>query len=241
MNLQILLYLFLIIILFLSYGVLYLIRKISLQNQVLNKPQDDYVDTLELVQQAQKQANAIVERAVESAKHILFETEYVKHDITREMQDSLQKVADETIKMVQGRSDESEKEFRTVVDEIKSDFVKEATEKLTAIGKITEDETNDFKEILRKETVGAQTFIGNKINQDFESVRAELAEYKKARLEEIEKNIQAILKQVIIDSIGNSLNIQIHEDLVLESLDKAKKTGFFKTLEEKNKVSVEEE
>ncbi|MGE5041442.1 MAG: hypothetical protein ACM3IJ_00895 [Candidatus Levyibacteriota bacterium] len=240
MNLQILLYLFLVVILFLSYGILYLVRKISKQNELLNKPQNDYVDTLELVQQAQKQANAIVERAVESAKHILFETEYVKHDITREMQDSLQKVAEETIKMVQGRSDESEKEFRAVVDEIKSDFVKEATEKLTAIEKVTEDETNDFREILRKETVGAQEYIGKKISQDFESVQAELAEYKKARLEEIEKNIQGILRQVILEAIGSNINLQIHEDLVLESLDKAKKTGFFKNLEEKNKVAVEE-
>ncbi len=239
MNLQILLYLLLLVILCLSYGFLYLVRKISLQNKILNKPQNDYDNSLELVQQAQKQANAIVERAVESAKHILFETEYIKHDITKEMQDSLQKVAEETIKMVQGRSAESEKEFRTIVDEIKTDFAKEASQKLDAIEKVTKEETDDFKNILRQETLGAQEVIGRKINEDFESVRKEIADYKKAKLDEIEKNIHAILRQVILDAVGAGTTLQIQEDLIMQSLENAKKTGFFKTLEDAQKVTVE--
>ena len=239
MNLQILLYLLLLVILCLSYGFLYLVRKISLQNKILNKPQNDYDNSLELVQQAQKQANAIVERAVESAKHILFETEYIKHDITKEMQDSLQKVAEETIKMVQGRSAESEKEFRTIVDEIKTDFAKEASQKLDAIEKVTKEETDDFKNILRQETLGAQEVIGRKINEDFESVRKEIADYKKAKLDEIEKNIHAILRQVILDAVGAGTTLQIQEDLIMQSLENAKKTGFFKTLEDAQKVIVE--
>ncbi len=239
MNLQILLYLLLFVILCLSYGFLYAVRKISLQNKILNKPQNDYDNSLELVQQAQKQANAIVERAVESAKHILFETEYIKHDITKEMQDSLQKVAEETIKMVQGRSAESEKEFRTIVDEIKSDFAKEASEKLDAIEKVAKEETDDFKDILRRETVGAQEVIGRKLNEDFESVRKEIADYKKIKLEEIEKNIHSILRQVILDAVGAGTTLQVHEDLIKQSLENAKKTGFFKTLEEAQKATVE--
>lgn len=239
MNLQILLYLLLFVILCLSYGFLYLVRKISLQNKILNKPQNDYDNSLELVQQAQKQANAIVERAVESAKHILFETEYIKHDITKEMQDSLQKVAEETIKMVQGRSAESEKEFRTIVDEIKTDFAKEASQKLDAIEKVTKEETDDFKNILRQETLGAQEVIGRKINEDFESVRREIADYKKTKLDEIEKNIHAILRQVILDAVGAGATLQVQEDLIMQSLENAKKTGFFKNLEDAQKANVE--
>ena len=239
MNLQLLLYFLLFVVLCLAYGVLYLVRKISLQNKILNKPQNDYDNSLELIQQAQKQANAIVERAVESAKHILFETEYIKHDITKEMQDSLQKVADETIKMVQGRSVESEKEFRTIVDEIKADFVKGASDKLDAIGKVAQEETEDFKDILRRETLGAQEVIGRKINEDFETVRKEIAEYKKTKINEIEKNINAILRQVIIDAVGTGITLQTQEDLIMQSLEEAKKTGFFKTLEDAEKVTVE--
>ncbi len=237
MDLQNLLYILLGFILLLCYGVLYLGYKISKQNKIINKPQENYGDSLEIIESAQKQANAIVEKAVESAKHILFETEYVKQDITREMQDSLSKVAEETIKMVQGRSAESDKEFRTIVDEIKQEFAKEASQKLSAIEKIATDETNDFKEILRRETVSSQAIIGKKIGEDFTQVQAEIEEYKKLRFGEVDHNIDGIVKQVVKDVLGQSMTLPIQEQLVETSLENAKKVGLFKNLEEEVKIT----
>jgi cellulose synthase/poly-beta-1,6-N-acetylglucosamine synthase-like glycosyltransferase len=234
MNIQFLLYIFLGIILLLTYALSYLVYKIQKQNKLLNKPQEEYGNTLEIIEQAQKQANSIVERAVESAKHILFETEYIKQDITKEMQDSLQKVAEETVKMVQGRSTESEKEFRAVVDEIKADFAKEAEKKLSAIEQVTLQETSDFKEVLREETIKSQIIIGKKIGEDFNSVQNELIEYKKQKLSEIDKNIQIITKQVVEEVLGKSIPLPIQQELVISSLEKAKKTGLFRAIEEKN-------
>ncbi|MBP7832591.1 MAG: hypothetical protein KA035_02360 [Candidatus Levybacteria bacterium] len=232
MDLQNLLYALLGLILVLCYGVLFLAYKISKQNKVINQPKENYGATLEIIESAQKQANAIVEKAVDSAKHILFETEYVKQDITKEMQDSLSKVAEETIKMVQGRSAESDKEFRAVVDEIKQDFAREASQKLSAIEKIATDETNDFKEILRRETLGSQAIIGKKIGDDFADVQREIDEYKKLRFAEVDRNIDGIVKQVVKDTLGQSITIPIQEDLVVASLENAKKVGLFKNFEE---------
>lgn len=232
MDMTILLYVSLGIILLLCYGVLYAVYKISQQNKIINKPRDDYGATLEIIESAQKQANAIVEKAVDSAKHILFETEYVKQDITKEMQDSLSRVADETIKMVQGRSSESEKEFRTVVDEIKRDFAAEASKKLSAIEQIAREETEDFKTILRRETVSSQEIIGKKIGDDFQEVQKEIDAYKQLKLSEVDRNILTIVRSVVKDVLGSSLTLPIHEDLVIKSLDEAKKTGVFKSMEE---------
>lgn len=228
---QYLLYILLALILFLFYGVLYLLHKVGKQNKLVNAPQEDYENTLEIIRGAQKQANAIVEKAVESAKKILFETEYVKQDITKEMQDSLTRVAQETVKLVQGMSTESEKEFKIVVDEIKAEFTREATLKLSAIEKVAHDETEDFKEILRRETIGSQLFIGKKIGEDFDSVQKEIFEYKKVKIAEIDANISEIIKQVVKEVLGASITLPIHEDLALASLEKAKKTGIFKNLE----------
>lgn len=241
MNTQLLPYILLAIILVLAYVVVYLYYKIQKQNRILSQPQENYGNTLEIIESAQKQANAIVEKAVESAKHILFETEYVKQDITKEMQDSLQKVAEETIKMVQGRSTESEKEFRTVVDEIKTEFAKEAAKKLEGIEEVTLSETNDFKEILRAETIKSQSIIGKKIGEDFDAVQAELVEYKKQRMAEIDKNINSITKQVVEETLGQSITLPIQQDLVLASLENAKKVGLFKQLENNANLKIQTE
>lgn len=222
----------LVLILGLSYTVLYLIYRNRKQEKILNRPQEFYGDSLEIIESAQKQANSIVEKAVESAKHILFETEYVKQDITREMQDSLTKVAEESVKLVQGRSVESEKAFREVVDEIKAEFAKEAEKRLTAIEKIVDSEANDFKAMLLSQTIGSQEFIGKKIGEDFQDLQGQLSEYKKSKLSEIDKNINSVIKDVVKETLGASITIPIHEDLVLSSLENAKKGGLFKSLEE---------
>lgn len=224
-------YILLALILLLTYCVLYLLYRIQKQNKILNQPQENYGTSLEIIENAQKQANSIVEKAVDSAKHILFETEYVKQDMTREMQDSLNKVAEESVKLVQGRSEESEKEFRTVVDEIKAEFAKQASLKLAAIQKVAEDETNDFREILRRETIDSQSYIGKKIGEDYSAVQDELNAYKAMKMAEIDKNINAIAQQVVEETLGASLSLPLHEDLVLKSLENAKKTGIFRTLE----------
>lgn len=241
MNTQLLPYILLAIILVLAYVVVYLFYKLQKDQKIINQPQENYGNTLEIIESAQKQANAIVEKAVESAKHILFETEYVKQDITKEMQDSLQKVAEETIKMVQGRSTESEKEFRTVVDEIKTEFAKEAAKKLEGIEQVTLSETNDFKEILRAETIKSQSIIGKKIGEDFDAVQAELVEYKKQRMAEIDKNINSITKQVVEETLGQSITLPIQQDLVLASLENAKKVGLFKQLENNANLKIQTE
>lgn len=225
-------YILLAVILGLTYLVVYLFYALSKDKKLLNRPQEDYGESLEVIEGAQKQANAIVERAVESAKHILFETEYVKQDLTREMQDSFEKVAQEAVKMVQNRSTESEEEFQKVVDEVKKQFEEVASQKLANIQKVAEDETNDFKEILRRETISSQLFIGKKIGSDFEEVQKELAEYKQQRLSEINKNINTITKQVVTEVLGQSITIPLEEQLITASLENAKKTGLFKALEE---------
>lgn len=229
---NILLYILLALILGLSLLVLYLVYKLQKDNKILNQPQENYGNSLELIESAQKQANAIVEKAVDSAKHILFETEYVKQDITREMQDSLAKVAEESVKLVQGRSAESEKEFRTVVDEIKAEFAKAAEAKLANIEQVTLSETNDFKEILRQETIKSQTIIGKKIGEDYDAIQEELVEYKKQKLSDIDKNINSITKQVVEQVLGQSITLPIQQDLVIASLENAKKVGLFKSLEQ---------
>lgn len=226
------------VILLLSYVVLYLIYIKSRGVSPL-KPQEFRGDSLEIIQQAQKQANEIVQKAVESTKHILFETEYVKQDITREMQDSLTKVAEESVKLVQGRSVESEKAFRDVVDEIKAEFAKEAEKKLTAIQSIAQEEADEFKSMLLRETVGSQQFIGKKIGSDFQDVQSQIAEYKKEKMAEVDKQINSIIKEVVKETLGQSITILLHEDLVLASLENAKKGGLFRALEENHKVNQE--
>lgn len=234
---QYLLYILIIICLALLLALSFALSKLrKQQGEKPEIPEEDYKNSLGVIEDAQKQANAIVEKAVESAKNILFETEYVKQDISKEIQDSLQKVADETLKMVQGRSTESEEEFRTVINDIKSEFSKEASSKLEAIQKIAIDETEDFKQMLRRETIGSQMFVGEKINQDFQAALSELNDYKKIRMQEIDLDIQEIVRNVVKDVLETTMTLPIQEQLVVDALEKAKKEEVFKDLEEAGKI-----
>lgn len=228
---QYLLYILIILCLGLLFGLSLALSKLKTQKKEEETPVPQ-VNSLGVIEDAQKQANAIVEKAVESAKNILFETEYVKQDIAKQIQDSLQRVADETINMVQGRSTESEEEFKSIVNDIKTEFSKEASQKLEAIQKIAVDETEDFKKMLMAETVGSQAFVGQKINQDFAQALKEIDEYKATRIKEVDTQIQDIVRNVVKDVLEVTVTLPIQEELVLEALEKAKKEEIFKDIEE---------
>lgn len=72
-----------------------------------------------------------------------------------------------------------------------------------------------------------------KISKDVEkeslkAVQAEVANYRKVRLEKAQEEIEAILARVASEVLGRSLSLKDHEKLIFQALDKAQKKGVFK-------------
>lgn len=93
--------------------------------------------------------------------------------------------------------------------------------------KSAKDEVEAFKNTLQKETIDVQRDVSQKIQEAYTAAQEEIKKYRTERLAEIDNRIGEIILSVSQQVIGKTLSLEDHQDLVIASLEKAKKEGFF--------------
>lgn len=89
-------------------------------------------------------------------------------------------------------------------------------------------EIKNFEESMEKLTVLSQKEVKKKIDKDYENLIKEIENYKKNELKKIDDEIYELLEKISKLVLGKALNLSEHEDLIQDSLERAKKEGVFK-------------
>jgi len=85
-----------------------------------------------------------------------------------------------------------------------------------------QSQVTDFNQQLYEETVETQHEIDEKIKKKYDEVAQELEEHKKKKMAELDSGIFEILARVTKKVLGESLNLEQHQTLVLNALEEAK-------------------
>lgn len=113
------------------------------------------------------------------------------------------------------------KEYRKVLE----DLYKENINLFRNISKDIEAqatlEVEDFKNILRRETLESQKIVGKRIDKLYADTQIEVEQYKKQELQKVQDNIYKIVENAVALAIGKSIDLDKHEDLVMEALEEA--------------------
>lgn len=95
--------------------------------------------------------------------------------------------------------------------------------------------TNDIKSYLltefKSEVEGIDKQMMQTLNAKFEGImqrfEAEVNEYKKMRMAEIDKDAQKVLSDFLMSATGRAIPLDIHQDLIIHALEEAKKKNVF--------------
>ena len=132
------------------------------------------------------------------------------------MLDEIGKVTQGYAKNYQGLLEEAKKEAIGIINNISTDIKGEASREIEVM-----------KNALTQEVQRAQEATRKAIEETLSKVGAEVQAYKKARLERVDTAIFEIIKQASQRVIGKSLNLADREELVMKSLEEAKKENVF--------------
>ena len=143
--------------------------------------------------------------------------------------------ADQIIKGANYLSDSSKQEVSNAIKILVSEIQKEgklislafSSEYTASLKNLSQDSLKDFQTIL----VSLQLNLKKQI-EDFHitllpQVEKELDTYKKTRMEEIDKGVISIIQKASQDIFTKSISTKDHQDLIIQSLEKAKKEGIF--------------
>lgn len=167
------------------------------------------------------------QRALQKAQTTSGEVDILKQKLMIDLNTSLQKMVEATIKNLENEAVEFDKEYKLLLTGTREQYVKKAEETLKLMEKIPEDELTSFRELLRQQTIEAQALVEKKIQKEFEEAKQEIEEYKTRKFSAISGEIDKMAVHILEDVLGKSLSHDDHKELVLKALAKAEKDGVF--------------
>lgn len=177
----------------------------------------------DLLDEAQEKASAILEKAQTKSLELINAAQFYNNETKHVFEDQLKAARENQADEFNHTSQEFLESYKKAVEELKSDDIKDLHNISKDIEKDAQRQVGDFANIIEEETVQAQKIIEEKIEAEYKKVREEVDHYKTTQMAKIDDQIYAIIKKVTEEAIGKGLNIQEHEQMVVDALDKAKK------------------
>jgi len=88
-------------------------------------------------------------------------------------------------------------------------------------------EVEKFVSSIQGEVVKSNQLVIESIKMEFQKVQKDLDTYKKDMQSRVDDNIYSILMEVSNKVIGEAINLEEHENLVIKALDDARKQNMF--------------
>lgn len=122
---------------------------------------------------------------------------------------------EETKKQLQDRLEEiSQRQLHSLSDV--------SNKLLSTYTSVLDKEVNDFTSNLHESTVENQQRVDSQIRTEYAQIKQELQEYKRHRVEQIDRAMYRILAEVMSSYFGKVLPMKEHEELVIGLLEDAK-------------------
>ena len=87
---------------------------------------------------------------------------------------------------------------------------------------------DELKDVVKKETIEAQDALEDKVNREYAKVDAEIKEYKRKKIEGLNRKIFELLSNIYTEVLKQDLDQTKHEKLILELLEQELKTSGLK-------------
>lgn len=211
-----------------GFTLLYLMYLYYREREFDKEQKDVYQKSSKILEHAHERAKSIIENSTERAKDILIDAQITKEAISQDTQQLIDSINEHNKEKFIEMSSDMTTQYLALFDSIKNDFSKKADEILSAFSQKEEEEISDFQKSLKQQTITSQEFIAKKINDEFDKALSEIAKYKASQIEKVRSQINVIIQKTVEDVIGQTLDVEKHEKLILDALDKAKSEGFFK-------------
>lgn len=181
-----------------------------------------------LLKTANRHAKSILyETTVESA-NILTGARKTNEKMEENLDKVLQSIALKDIQSLKQTSGSFEKEYQQRLKNIQEQIDQTTKQALIDTQKIYSEKLSEFTNGLLKNGLATQETIDKKTAELLSVTESEIAEYKKSQFEKIETDAKKLLEKVYKDVLRTSIPQNIHQDLILKSLEQAQKDGIFK-------------
>ncbi|MEK7502668.1 MAG: hypothetical protein AAB609_04035 [Patescibacteria group bacterium] len=179
----------------------------------------------DLLEDGRIKAGKIVEDANKKAAQIIGESNNLNTQSKKMLGEALDTLLKHQTSYFEKVSQDFLEAYKRELDGLKQKNIEIVKNVSNDIEEDTIKEVEDFDNILQKETFAAQKIVEEKIEKEYSSAQKNVEDYKNEMLGKAEEKIYKILEAVAKLTLGKSIPLAQHEQLIIEALEKAKKDG----------------
>jgi len=215
-----------VIIVSVSFGLLligviityfWLIRKyLSLEHEKVQNQAQISAQSQKLIQDAQASATQIVKDATIKAEAIIKGAQDISTNQQQVIAQALETQSQKYIAVYQQSLKSIEGQILTAVKGAPEDIKKGIQAQIDLVG-----------QELAKELAGTQNQFRVAMDTAYKNMQADLENYKKAKMAKVDESIMDAVEEIAKEVVARSIPVEDHEELILKSLEQAKKEGLF--------------
>lgn len=191
-------------------------------NSVKNEEKNRWKD-LEL--QAQKDYQKIIETANDKAQDIIFQAAQIQHESTTKFDNFVAQMLENQKTALNTTSSTLSKKHDEEISGLNNQILNLLTNVYKDIELSAKSDLEQYKKLLHQQTFDAERIAQKRIQEEYAKLEKEIQQRKEERFKELDDNIYKVLSKVSKDIIGKSIDTYNQQDLILKSLDQAKKDG----------------
>lgn len=181
----------------------------------------------QVLTKAHTQAETILATAAEQAATFTSEDERIHQAIRQQTEKSFQELVNANLHELTTNSESFLKAYTASIQGLREKHEKEMGKILQDIQQVTQEEFNQFKEIVSRQTHDSQDSLTKQLKDSFEKTQIEIHEYKRHKLQEVNDSLNVLLLKVAEAVLGKAIPLADHQKLILDALEKAQKEGMF--------------
>lgn len=185
-----------------------------------------YGEALKILDRARADSLKILGRAQIRAQGLLDNTYVISKENRKKLEDSVKGIYEKQEQVLGNLSEELLENYREAVEQGKKENIRTLYEVTEVMRKEALQGVDELKDVVKKETMGVQDALEDKITEEYAKVDVEIKDYKKKKVESLNKKIFELLSNIHSEVLGQDLDQIKHEKLILDLLDREiKKSG----------------
>ncbi len=181
-----------------------------------------------IMHQAHKEAKNLLYDTTVAAGEILSGTKKTNEHMEAQLDKVLQNIAATDIRTLKETTKNFDTEYQQSLQQMQTEMEKSSAEMLENIKKQYNEKLDSFLQELLKNGQSTQSFVDSKTAELLSKTDEEIAEYKKNKLAGVDEVVGKLVQTVYSDVLRISIPENVHQELIVKSLEEAKKDGMFK-------------
>lgn len=232
------LFLFLVFAIIKSY-------KVSAGEEAEVVKQNAFKKAQEMMDTSREKSLAVIKESTEKSQEIIRNVEFLTDDAKKMLEEEFNKLSGDQLGRIDALATDLMNEYSKVLSDEKAKGVEslrhisevieqEAAKDLDEFKHATEDmekvavaELDEFRKTLEQETVASEQLVQERVNSEYEEMKARIHAYEDEKMRQIDSDIQNILAQVAKEVFGSGVDLRTSEEMVMQALNRAKKEGMF--------------